>query len=131
MAVAYPLKIRQRIVVLLATGSSPSEAARVVVDEFEIPVSRQMVARHDPRRAGSVLNDDLTALFWSTHEQYLVELEHVSIAHRVVRMTRLDGLYDDAAAVGDRKTQIAALEQARKEMIDLVASDPDEGSADV
>jgi hypothetical protein len=117
MAAAFPLKIRQRIVTALACGYSPSEVVRIVADEFQVTVSRQAAARHDPRTAtGSGLSERLKKLFYDAHERYTDELEQQALAHKAVRLSRLERTYDDAATTGNHRVMLRALDLARREM---------------
>ena len=117
MATSFPLKLRQRIVTALACGHSPSEVARVIADEFQVTVSRQMVARHDPRTVtGSGLSESLKGLFYSMHARYTDELEQQALSHKAVRLSRLDHIYDDAAESRNHKVMLRALDLSRREM---------------
>jgi hypothetical protein len=116
----FPLAVRRAIVIALATGSTPSEAARVVLEQHGVTVSRQVCARHDPRTvSGSALNDELKALFFTVHEKFLDGLEQIGIAHRAVRLVRLEHAYERAETAGDTRTMLRVLDAARREMVDL------------
>lgn len=55
-------------------------------------------------------------LFYATREAFLAETAKVPVAHRAVRLKRLEAVYTKAMHDGDLKEANKALEQAAKEM---------------
>ncbi|MFM0288381.1 DUF2280 domain-containing protein [Paraburkholderia megapolitana] len=126
----FPPKVRRTIVTALATGHTPSEAARVVFEEHGVQVSRQVCARHDPRRiSGRNLSVDLKDLFYNLHEQFVEQIEQIGLAHRADRLVRLQSLYEAAETTKDFRTMLRVVDLARREMTDLYP-DPNDGDDD-
>lgn len=55
-------------------------------------------------------------LFYATREAFLAETAKVPVAHRAVRLKRLEAVYSKAMEDGDLKEANKAIEQAAKEM---------------
>jgi hypothetical protein len=106
-------EIKTFIVKGLACYDTPSQVADAVRAEFNIVVSRQQVHEYDPACART------PALRWrelyaATRQALLRELAEIGIAHRAVRLRRLDRL----ASRSERNnvtTALKCLEMAAKE----------------
>ena len=106
-------EIKTFIVKGLACYDTPSQVAEAVRAEFDIVVSRQQVHEYDPacvRRPAQRWRD----LHAATRAALLRELGEIGIAHRAVRLRRLDRL----ASRSERNNVLTALkciEMAAKE----------------
>jgi hypothetical protein len=108
---------RRFIIRALAKWNSPSEVARMVLDEFGITITRQLAQTYDPTRAAGVkLAPELKKYFREQREYFVKHLEEQPFAHRSIRLDELKKIYDEARDAGDRKSAIKALDSAGKEM---------------
>lgn len=118
---------KQIVVLLLANGLTPSEASKILAAEYGITLTAQGVAKYDPRVvSGANLSMYLRKLFYTKHKQYLAKLEESALAHRRVRIDVLGRLLDRAIADDDRQTIIKTVENARKEMAELMPEPEDD-----
>jgi hypothetical protein len=126
-----PSNVKRFIVMCLARHDTPLETALRVWNEFGIQLQRSTVAMYDPTtKGGRALSDELKRLFRKTRTEFEQEIETVPIAHRAVRLRRLDHLYIDALVKKDRKVQVAVLREARNEMTQFeVQDDGEDGDA--
>ncbi|NPT33450.1 DUF2280 domain-containing protein [Paraburkholderia xenovorans] len=122
-----PMPVKRFVTMCLARYDSPTEVAQRVRDEFNLVVGRSTVARYDPTRAaGAELCEELRTLFRQTREAFADELEKLPLAHRATRLRRLESVYDEARTKGDRKSALAALALAAKEMQPFEYQDVDD-----
>lgn len=107
------------IVQQLACFDSPSQVAKTVNAEFGLTVSPQQCERYDPnKRAGSELSAKWRKVFAETREKFLADTSGVGIAHRAVRLKRLDRMAARAEDMGAMQLAASLLEQAAKEVGD-------------
>ena len=110
-------EVKRAIVQALACYDTPSDVVKAIGDGFGLVVSRQAVERYDPtKRAGATLSAELRAIFETTRAAFLKETATVGIAHRVVRLRRLDRMLDRAESMGNLALAAKLLEQAAREM---------------
>ncbi len=115
--VELPDDVKRAIVQALACYDTPSDVARMVKDDFGLVVSRQAVERYDPtKRAGATLSPEMRAIFDATRARLLSDLAEIGIAHRTVRLRRLQRLADKAESMGAMALAAKMLEQAAREM---------------
>lgn len=122
-----PMTIKRFVTMCLACFDTPTETQQKVRQEFSVVVSRQAVHKYDPTRvAGETLSEELRTLFFDTRERFIEELEKLPLAHRATRLRRLESVYDEARDKGDRKSALAALALAAKEMQPFEYQDVDD-----
>jgi hypothetical protein len=107
-------EVKEFIVRELARYNTPSQVAEAVAANFGIAVSRQQVYRYDPACSQPPAQRwrDLHA---ATRAKFLSEIAEIGVAHKAVRLRRLERLVnwaDDRNAV---RLAIRLLEQAAKE----------------
>lgn len=116
----WPSELKLFIVRALACYDAPTEVVRQVAEQFNIKVTRSSVQRYDPTTvAGQTLSAELKALFDSTRKNFLEHLEAVPLAHRTVRLRKLQSVYDEAMANNNLKVAVAALTAAQRETADI------------
>ncbi|MDQ7247779.1 DUF2280 domain-containing protein [Dongia sedimenti] len=106
-------EIKTFIVKGLACYDTPSQVAEAVKAEFNIEITRQHVYAYDPN-ASQHMAPRWRALHAATRAALLRELAEIGIAHRAVRLRRLDRL----ASRSERNNVLTALkcfEMAAKE----------------
>jgi hypothetical protein len=114
---ALSKELKRYIVRANAMFDSPAEVVRLVADEFGVAVSRTQVQRFDPTRVGGrTLSTELRELFDRTRHAFVEEIEAVPVAHRAVRLRRLDQIYTQAQAGGLHKIALNALRAIHQEM---------------
>lgn len=108
------------IVRACACFDSPSEVVRLVKAEFGLDISRQQVQRFNPGTAqGKSLSAPLRELFEHHREQFIEELERQPLAHRAVRLRRLQALYERAEDEKNLKAALQSIALAQREMAAL------------
>ncbi len=124
-----PTTIKRHVVRALACFDTPSEVVRQVREQFNVQITRASAQRYDPTRvAGETLSEELRTLFFDTRERFIEELEKLPRAHRATRLRRLESVYDEARDKGDRKSALAALALAAREMEPFTYADDDDGT---
>jgi hypothetical protein len=119
-----PTTVKRFIVTNLACGDSLSEVVAKVKDEFKITVSPQAVQKYDPRRvSGKELSAGLRELFETTREKFLLETASLNLAHREIRLRKLETILDEAMAAKQWKTAAMIIAESRKQMADLMEVD--------
>jgi hypothetical protein len=114
---AISKELKRYIVRANAFFDSPSEVVRLVAAEFGVTITKAQVQRYDPTKAqGSSLSSDLRLLFERTRHEFIEEIEAVPVAHRAVRLRRLDQIYTQAQAGGLHKIALNALRAIHQEM---------------
>jgi hypothetical protein len=104
------------IVLRLACLYTPSEVVGLVLEEYDVKLTRQHVAIYDPRKAqGGRLSQDLKKLFDEAHTRFLENLEDIPIANRAFRLRALNDLFHSPKVRNNPKLQAQLLEQAAKE----------------
>lgn len=132
MATLSP-EVKGFIVQALACFDTPTQVAQAVKQEFNIDVTRQQVAQHDPTKStGANLAAKWRVLFEDTRKRFRDDTADIPIANRSYRLRVLDRMA--ARAEGMKNMALAAqlLEQAAKEsggaftnkqQVDLSSSD--------
>lgn len=110
-------EVKTFIVQALACFDSPSTVAKAVKAEFEVEVSRQLVESHDPNKvAASGLASKWRTLFQVTRDRFLEDSSQIGIAHRSVRLRKLQFQVELNEGRGNSGMVASLLEQAAKEM---------------
>ena len=126
---SVPLSSTIKIFILnqLAAFRLPSEVAEAVRAEFGVEVSIARVCYYDPNSvAGSKLGAKWKEIFEAARTKFLEELERLPMAHRSVRLDRLDSLYHKSLESKNLKGALTAVSIAQKEMRDLDYREPDD-----
>lgn len=126
-------EVKGFIVQALACFDTPTQVAEAVKKEFNIEITRQQVAQHDPTKStGANLAGKWRVLFEDTRKRFRDDTADIPIANRAYRLRVLDRMA--ARAEGMKNIALAAqlLEQAAKEtggtytnkqQVDLSSSD--------
>jgi hypothetical protein len=126
--VFLPSNMKKFIVMNLACGDSLSEVVAKVAEQFGQKITPQKVQKYDPRSVnGEKLSAELRELYDTTREKYLAELHTQNLAHREIRLKKLEQIYDEAVAAKQWKTAAMILAESRKQMADLIPVDEPEG----
>ncbi|WP_431207499.1 DUF2280 domain-containing protein [Burkholderia cepacia] len=113
---ALPDAIKVYITQSLACFDTISRVAKAVREEFGVEVSPQQCERYDPtKRAGSSLSKKYREIFERTREEFLKDTSRIGIAHRAVRLRKLDHAVGIAEQRGNIPLMAQLLEQAAKE----------------
>lgn len=108
--------VKTFIVQSLACFDPPSRVVKAVKEEFGIAVTRQAVHHYDAeRKGGEQIGQEWRELFERTRKKFLEQIVSIGIAHRAVRLRKLDRLVARAEEVGNHGMVIAACEAAAKE----------------
>jgi hypothetical protein len=107
-------EMKEFIVRGLARYETPSQVAEAVEETFGIVVSRQRVYRYDPACSQPPAQRwrDLHAM---TRAKFLSEIAEIGVAHRAVRLRKLDHYVNEAEDNNRELLVIKLLEQAAKE----------------
>ncbi|WP_175908330.1 DUF2280 domain-containing protein [Burkholderia sp. BCC1640] len=113
---ALPEHIKLYVVQSLACFDTVSRVAKAVREEFGVEVSPQQCERYDPtKRAGSTLSKKYREIFERTREEFLQDTSRIGVAHRSVRLRKLDRAVGLAEDRGNLPLMAQLLEQAAKE----------------
>ena len=108
--------IKLYIVQSLACFDTISRVAKAVREEFGVEVSPQQCERYDPtKQAGSSLSKKYREIFERTREEFLKDTSRIGVAHRAVRLRKLDHAIGIAEQRGNIPLMAQLLEQAAKE----------------
>lgn len=114
-----PDHIKKFIVESLACYDTPGQVAKAVKEEFDLDVTRQQCAAYDPTKvAGQDLSQPWQDLFYSTRKSLLEDEATIGIAHRPVRLRKLERLLERAEADDNLSMCKTVLELIRKEVND-------------
>lgn len=108
-------EVRREIVTRLALYERPSDIHRDL-EGRGIKISQQAIKAYDPTTMSHTPAKKWVDLFNATREAFLQETATVAIAHRAVRIHRLEQLYHRALDNNERREAAGYLEQAAKEM---------------
>lgn len=109
--------VKRAIVRGLAAFDSPGQVAKSVKAEFGVDVSPQQVEAYDPtKRAGADLSAELRTLFVEERERAKMDIDAVAIAHKPVRLRKLQRAIERAEARGNDAMLLQLLDQAAKEV---------------
>lgn len=111
--------VKNAIVQGLACYDTPSQVAEMVKNEFGTSITRQQCERYDPNKInGEKLAKRWRDIFSATREAFLKEVGSIGIAHRAVRLRRLDRMSNRAEERGNMPLAAQLIEQAAKEVGD-------------
>ena len=129
-----PMEVKRFVVKCAARYDSPSEIVRAVGTEFGVQMTRAGAQRYDPTRsAGASLSAELRELFERERRRFIEQLETVPLAHRAVRLRKLESIYDEARQAGNLKVAVSAIATAGREMtiFDFIDVGDDDGGGNV
>lgn len=105
------------VVQRLACFDKPSDVVTALKDDFGVESKFEQVSYYDPTRTtGGEPTAKWSNLFWETREAFLEKMEGITIAHKAVRVRRLERIADSAKDLSNGIMEMDALEQAAKEM---------------
>ncbi|KWO62568.1 DUF2280 domain-containing protein [Burkholderia territorii] len=111
-----PDNVKLRIVQALACFDTPSQVAKDIKAELGLAVTPQQCEAYDPtKRAGERLGKKYRTIFERTREAFLNDTSRIGIAHRAVRLRKLDRAAGVAEERGNLPLMAQLLEQAAKE----------------
>lgn len=114
---ALSSEIKTFIVRQLACYDTPSTVADLVKEEFGVVVTRQQVENHDPtKKAGATLAKKWVDLFNKVREKFIDDISDIPIAHKAVRLRRLDRMALKAEGMKNLPLAGQFIEQAAKEV---------------
>ena len=88
-------ELRTYVVQALACFDTPSEVAKALKAEFGVVIAPQSIEFYDPtKRAGRNAAKKWRALFDQTRKDFLENTAQIGIAHRAVRMRKLQKQVD-------------------------------------
>ena len=101
----------------LACFGTPTEMVRAVRERFGLEISAQGCEAYDPtKRAGWNLAEKWMAIFQATRAAFVAEMETVGVAHRSVRLSKLDQLCTHAMQAANLALAARVMEQAAREV---------------
>lgn len=110
-------ELQTYVVQRLACFDSPSEIAATLRRDQGIEITPQSIECYDPtKQAGRTLKEEWRALFGATRKAFLEDTAEIGIAHRSVRLRKLDRMASAAEGKGNIVLAAALMEQAAKEM---------------
>lgn len=116
MAALKP-EVRAFIVQELACFDTPSQIVESVQKEFNVQVTRQQVASHDPTKAaGKGLAKKWVDLFNELRDRFLNEISDIPIANKAYRLRVLQRMSTNAENMKNIGMTAQLLEQAAKEV---------------
>jgi hypothetical protein len=122
-----PMQVKRYVVQCNAQFLTPSHVAECVKANFGLEVSPQAIQRYNPTlTAGAGLSEGLVTLFHAARKVFLESVELQPLAHRTVRLSRLNALLDQATEKGLLKLSVSIMAEARKQMQDLEEYDTDD-----
>ncbi|MBW3638102.1 MAG: DUF2280 domain-containing protein [Armatimonadetes bacterium] len=105
------------IIIQLAYDRTPREVARSVRENFDITIAPGVVERYDPTKVhGQTLRDDHKRLYAQARREYQAVVRRLGIADQDFRLMRLHSISVEAHERGAVKIELAALEQAAREV---------------
>ena len=109
--------VKTFIVQALACFDSPSAVVASVKAEFGETITRQAVEGYDPnKRAGAALSKKWRELFAATRTKFLEDQSEIGIAHRSVRLRKLQAQVDLNEQRGNSGMVAQLLKQAAEEV---------------
>lgn len=109
-------EVKAFIVQQLACFDTPSQVVEAVQNEFNIQITRQQVASHDPTKAAGVaLAKKWVDLFNSTRARFQTEISEIPIANKAYRLRVLDRMATRAEGMKNLALTAEIIEQAAKE----------------
>ncbi|MFJ4349453.1 DUF2280 domain-containing protein [Pseudomonas sp. NPDC089428] len=109
-------EVKGFIVQALACFDTPTQVAEAVKKEFNIEITRQQVAQHDPTKStGANLAAKWRVLFEDTRKKFREDTADIPIANRAYRLRMLDRMASRAEGMKNMALAAQLLEQAAKE----------------
>lgn len=110
-----PEIVKAAIVHALACYDPPTVVAAFIKAEYDVTVSPQLAESYNPERfAGRELAQKWRDMFAATRKQYVADQATIGIAHKSVRLRRIQQIADRHQGKNDDMA-LRALEQAAKE----------------
>lgn len=104
------------VVTRVACFDTATEIAAAFKEQFGTEITIAAIGAYDPMlRAGRSLSRKYRDLFDATRKAFLEDTSHISIAHKAVRLRRLDRYCARAEQRGNLPLAAGFLEQAAKE----------------
>jgi hypothetical protein len=104
------------IVTRLACFERPMEVQKAVTDTFKVTVPLPHIMYYDPTTSGTGVGRKWRKLFEKTRDEFTRETAHIPIAHKSVRLSRLQRLLDKAEEMRNIPVAGQLIEQAAKEV---------------
>ncbi len=106
---------------LFAQFRTPKEVAEALKEEFGVEITPPGALRYDPTKRMShdlpeKLRARLTAVYEAERKAYVAAVEAVPMAHKVVRMARIEKAYQAADQRGNVVLALDTIERGKKEM---------------
>jgi len=109
-------EVKGFIVQALACFDTPTQVANAVKQEFNIEVTRQQVAQHDPTKStGANLAAKWRVLFEDTRKRFREDTADIPIANRAFRLRALGRMAERAESIKNLALAAQLMEQAAKE----------------
>lgn len=109
-------EVKGFIVQALACFDTPTQVAEAVKKEFNIEITRQQVAQHDPTKStGANLAAKWRILFEDTRKRFREEIADIPIANRAYRLRALGRMAERAEGMRNMALAAQLYEQAAKE----------------
>lgn len=113
------------VITSLACFNTLTETARMFSDEYGIDFALATFQRYDPTTLrGRELSEKYKELFYQIRSEYMEREQDIPIAHRIVRLKRLE---DEYMNNDDPTIRLKVLEQASKEVGGLYTNKRDVG----
>jgi hypothetical protein len=107
-------EVQAFVVQQLACFHTPSEVAAAVSEMFGVEIGRQQTWKYSPAN-NPELAPKWRALFDTTRAAFIADIDSIPIAHRVVRLRKLNRLVDQAEAKQQPALVAQLLRQAAEE----------------
>lgn len=108
--------VKRYIVERLACYDTPTQVVEAVAEAFGVTVERNQVYLYDAERAGRKPSAKWCAVFAEARKRFLEAAGEIPIAHKAVRLRRLDRMATRAETKGNLPLAAQLLEQAAKEV---------------
>lgn len=101
----------------LASFDTPGVVAKAIKAEYGVAVTPQQVEAYDPtKRAGAALSAELREIFIAEREKAKTSIDDVAIAHKPMRLRKLQKAIERAEARGNDGMLLQLLGQAAREV---------------
>lgn len=105
------------VVQCLARFMTPTEIETVLLEDHNLKVTRQAIAKYDPTTAtGKDLGEEFKKVFEAARAAFITDISHIDVSHQSFRLRRLSELARKAEEDGKDVVAAAHYEQAAKEM---------------
>lgn len=103
------------VVQRLACFDGPQAVTEAVKEAFGVEIARSHVYAYDPTRPGFDLGEKWRVLFEETRKRFLENASEIGIAHKSVRLRKLDEMLGRAISMRNYALAAQLMEQAAKE----------------